>query len=164
MQDQPDTCPADLSPDAVDRFWMEQALALADHAERQGEVPVGAVVVRDGRRIGCGWNRVIELNDPTAHAEVMALRQAGRTLSNYRLGGATLYVTLEPCPMCTGALVHARIDRVVFAATDPRAGACGSLFNLCRSPLLNHRVAITAGVLAQSARARLQRFFQKRRG
>ena len=120
-------------------------------------------MVCDGRRIGCGWNRVIELNDPTAHAEVMALRQAGQAVRNYRLGGATLYVTLEPCPMCAGALVHARINRVVFAAADPRAGACGSLFNLCRSPLLNHRMAITAGVLAQSARARLQRFFQARR-
>ena len=163
MQHQPDMCPADLSMEAADRFWMAQALELADYAAAQGEVPVGAVVVRDGQRIGCGWNRVIALNDPSAHAEVMALRQAGQVTGNYRLGGATLYVTLEPCPMCAGALVHARVDRVVFAAADPRAGACGSLFNLCRSPLLNHRLAVTAGVLEEAARQRLQNFFRARR-
>ncbi len=161
--DQPDICPADLSPEEADRFWMDQALALADHAAEQGEVPVGAVVVQEGRRIACGWNQVITLNDPSAHAEVMALRRAAQMLGNYRLERVTLYVTLEPCPMCAGALVHARIDRLVFAAADPRAGACGSLFNLCRSPLLNHRIAITAGVEEADARVRLQRFFQARR-
>ncbi len=142
---------------------MGQALALADHAATQGEVPVGAVAVHDGRRIGCGWNQVITLNDPSAHAEVVALRRAAQALGNYRLEGVTLYVTLEPCPMCAGALVHARIERLVFATADPRAGSCGSLFNLCRSPLLNHRIAITAGVENEAAREQLQRFFQARR-
>ncbi len=142
---------------------MAQALALADHAAACGEVPVGAVLVLAGRRIACGWNQVIALSDPTAHAEVVALRVAGRALKNYRLLDTTLYVTLEPCPMCAGALVHARVQRVVFGATDPRAGACGSLFSLCRSPLLNHRLTVTPGVLAEAAQARLQRFFQARR-
>jgi len=161
--DLPDTCPADLSGRQADIFWMKQALALADYAAQQGEVPVGAVLVQGRRRIACGWNCVIARHDPSAHAEVMALRAAGQVLCNYRLLDTTLYVTLEPCPMCAGALVHARVSRLVFAATDPRAGACGSLFNLCRSPLLNHRLAITSGVLAEAAQARLKAFFQSRR-
>lgn len=142
---------------------MRQALALADHAQQQGEVPVGAVLVHQQRRIGCGWNQVITLNDPSAHAEVMALRQGGASLGNYRLLETVLYVTLEPCPMCAGALVHARVGRVVYAAADPRIGACGSVFNLCRSPLLNHRIQVEQGPYAAQAHQQLQEFFQNKR-
>ncbi len=159
----PDICPADLSVAQADLFWMAQALALADHAEIRGEVPVGAVLVRGRRRLACGWNRVIELNDPTAHAEVVALRAAGQALQNYRLLDTTLYVTLEPCPMCAGALVHARVGRLVYGAADARAGACGSLFQMCRSPLLNHRLQVHGDVLAAESAQRLRRFFQQRR-
>ncbi len=159
----PATAPADLSAAQADVFWMRQALALAEFAQSQGEVPVGAVLVQGGQRIACGWNRVITDRDPSAHAEVVALRTGAQVLNNYRLLDTTLYVTLEPCPMCAGALVHARVSRVVFAATDPRAGACGSLFNLCRSPLLNHQLQLTGGVLVEESRALLQAFFAARR-
>ena len=133
-------------------------------AEAEGEVPVGALVVLNGEIIGAGWNRPISSHDPTAHAEVVALRAAAAKLGNYRLTGATLYVTLEPCPMCAGAIVHARVARVVFGAADPLAGAAGSVFNLLESSALNHRVQLERGVLAEECGIRLKAFFQARRG
>ena len=146
-----------------DAHFMGLALALARQAEVAGEVPVGCVIVREERVIATGANRPISSCDPTAHAEIEALRAAGRALGNYRLPGCTLYVTLEPCAMCTGALVHARIGRLVYGAADPRAGAAGSVFNLAQSGVLNHRVEVTAGVLAEESRALLQEFFRSRR-
>lgn len=143
---------------------MRRALALAREAEAAGEVPVGALVVRDGEVIGEGWNRPIRSHDPTAHAEIVALRDAAARVGNYRLTGADLYVTLEPCLMCAGAIVHARIRRLVFGAADPRAGAAGTVFEVLESPALNHRVAVTGGVLAQPGGELLQRFFRARRG
>lgn len=143
--------------------WMRHALELAARAEAEGEVPVGALVVLNGEIIGEGWNRPIRSHDPTAHAEIVALRAAAAKLGNYRLTGATLYVTLEPCPMCAGAIVHARIARVVFGAADPLAGAAGSVFNLLESSALNHRVQVERGVLAEECSARLKTFFQARR-
>lgn len=143
--------------------WMRRALELAARAEAEGEVPVGALVVLNGEIIGEGWNRPIRSHDPTAHAEIVALRAAAAKLGNYRLTGATLYVTLEPCPMCAGAIVHARIARVVFGAADPLAGAAGSVFNLLESSALNHRVQVERGVLAEECSARLKTFFQARR-
>lgn len=142
---------------------MHRALALAAHAERLGEVPVGAVVVQDGEILGEGWNQPIVSHDPTAHAEIMALRAAGAQRQNYRLAGATLYVTLEPCAMCAGAMVHARIARLVYGAPDPKTGAAGSVLNLLDHAALNHRVAVTAGVLGEECGAMLRRFFQARR-
>ncbi len=147
-----------------DENFMHQALALADRAEQEGEVPVGAVLVREGEIIGKGWNSPISCSDPTAHAEVVALRDAARRLGNYRLPGTTLYVTLEPCAMCAGALIHARVSRVVYAASDPRGGAAGSVFHILGSDRLNHRVQVTGGLLADEAGSRLQGFFQQRRG
>ncbi len=146
-----------------DGRWMRQALALADRAEAAGEVPVGAVLVRDGEVVGEGWNRPIGTHDPTAHAEIEALRDAARRLANYRLPGTTLYVTLEPCAMCAGAILHARVARVVFGARDPKGGAAGSVFDLLGTDRLNHRVEVTAGVLAEESAQRLQAFFQSRR-
>lgn len=147
-----------------DLHWMRQALVLAQRAWDEGEVPVGAVLVRDGEVIGEGWNRPIGGNDPTAHAEIQALRAAGERLGNYRLPGSTLYVTLEPCPMCAGAIVHARVERVVFGATDPRAGAAGSVFDLLPSDQrFNHRTACEGGVLADEAGRLLRDFFRERR-
>jgi len=145
------------------RRWMEQALALADRAAAQGEVPVGALVVRDGQLLGQGWNRVISDADPTAHAEIVALRDAARAEGNYRLPGATLYVTLEPCSMCAGALVHARIALLVFAAREPRAGVVCSQCALLDSPWYNHTVRWEEGVLAEASSERLQAFFRARR-
>ena len=142
---------------------MEHALALAGRAEAEGEVPVGAVIVRDGELIAEGWNRPIAAHDPTAHAEIQALRAAAEKLQNYRLTGTTLYVTLEPCPMCAGAMVHARVGRVVFGAADPRSGAAGTVFNLLQSESLNHRAEITAGVLAEQCSERLRAFFRRKR-
>jgi len=142
---------------------MRRALALADRAANEGEVPVGAVVVRDGQLLGEGWNQVIGNADPTAHAEVVALRDAARAEGNYRLPGAVLYVTLEPCTMCAGALVHARISDIVFAAREPKAGVVCSSCNLLEEPWYNHKVNWTADVLADESRARLQAFFQERR-
>ncbi|MGB4946371.1 MAG: tRNA adenosine(34) deaminase TadA, partial [Candidatus Competibacter denitrificans] len=130
-----------------DRHWMRVALGLAVRAAAVGEVPVGAVLVRLGEAIGEGWNQSIGACDPTAHAEVIALRSAGRRIGNYRLLDSTLYVTLEPCPMCAGALVQARVGRVVFGAPDPRAGSAGSVFNLLKSPALNHRADVCGEVL-----------------
>jgi len=140
------------------------ALALADRAEAAGEVPVGAVLVRDGRVIGEGWNRPIGSHDPSAHAEILALRDAGQRERNYRLPDTTLYVTLEPCPMCAGAIVHARVKRVVYAAADPRSGAAGSVFDLLPSDQrFNHRVAVQGGCLAQAAAEKIRAFFRTRR-
>ncbi|HEU5468160.1 MAG TPA: tRNA adenosine(34) deaminase TadA [Steroidobacteraceae bacterium] len=146
-----------------DMDWMRKALALAERAEAEGEVPVGALVVRDGQVLGEGWNRPIVAHDPTAHAEMLALRAAAATVSDYRLGGATLYVTLEPCPMCAAAIAHARVARLVFGAWDPRQGAAGSVFNLVASDAMNHRVDAFGGVLSEDCGALLRRFFAGRR-
>ncbi len=143
--------------------WMRHALALADRAEAEGEVPVGAVVVRDGEILGEGYNRVIGASDPTAHAEINALRAAAAAVGNYRLPGATLYVTLEPCTMCAGTLVHARIERLVFAAREPRAGVVCSTASLLDSTQYNHRVLWEEGVLADESASKLQAFFRARR-
>ena len=143
--------------------FMRRALALARHAEAAGEVPVGAVVVQDGEVIGEGWNQPIRSNDPSAHAEMVALRAAATRNKNYRLPGTTLYVTLEPCVMCAGAIVHARIARVVYGATDPKAGAAGSVFQLLNSPALNHRAEVSGGVLGEESSELLKAFFQSRR-
>ncbi len=147
----------------TDAEWMRQALARAERAGAEGEVPVGAVVVRDGELLGEGWNRPVALRDPTAHAEILALRAAAQTAGDYRLGGATLYVTLEPCPMCAAAIAHARIARLVFGAWDPRQGAAGSAFNLVTAPELNHRVDAYGGVLSEECGALLRGFFAGRR-
>ena len=153
-----------------DELWMEEALRLANMAELAGEVPVGAVVVCEGREdatpkiVGRGWNQVIASRDPTAHAEIVALREAARTLGNYRLGGCTLYVTLEPCAMCAGAMVHARIARLVYGARDPKAGAAGGALVVLNHPHMNHRVEIAGGVLAGRCMEMLQAFFRERRG
>ncbi|MDR3764634.1 MAG: tRNA adenosine(34) deaminase TadA [Acidobacteriota bacterium] len=146
-----------------DELWMEEALRLASRAELAGEVPIGAVVVCEGRILGRGWNQVISLNDPTAHAEMQALREATAAQQNYRLANCTLYVTLEPCAMCAGAITHARLSRLVFAAVDSKAGAAGGLMNVLNHPGLNHRVEVTAGVLAGRAMEMLQAFFRRRR-
>jgi tRNA(adenine34) deaminase len=146
-----------------DSFFMARALELAREAERAGEVPVGAVIVKEGAIVGEGWNRPISTNDPTAHAEIVALRDAARNLSTYRLLDTTLYVTLEPCAMCAGAMVHARVKRLVYAATDPRAGAAGSVFNIAQHSALNHRLECDGGVMAEECGALLRGFFVARR-
>lgn len=162
VQETPDIAP--ISDD--DTRWMRHALALAERAEREDdEIPVGAVLVSaDGEVLGEGWNRNITERDPTAHAEIVAMRQAGRRLDNHRLLGATLYVTLEPCAMCAMAMVHARIARVVYGASDPKTGAAGSVFDLLADPRHNHRVRITSGVLGEEAGARLTAYFRRKRG
>ncbi len=147
----------------VDRLFMARALELAREAERAGEVPVGAVVVKDGVIVGEGWNRPISTHDPSAHAEMIAMRAAAQALENYRLLDTTLYVTLEPCAMCAGAMVHARVSRLVYAATDPRAGAAGSIFNILQHAALNHRVECEGGVMAEECGGVLREFFLKRR-
>ena len=149
--------------DAVDEQFMRRAVELARGAEAAGEVPVGAVIVREGRIIAEGSNRPIGARDPTAHAEMVALRAAASASDSYRLTGTTLYVTLEPCAMCAGAMVHARVQRLVFAATDPRAGAAGSVFNIVQHPALNHRIDCEGGVLAEECGALLSGFFAARR-
>ena len=143
--------------------WMGEALALAAQAAEAGEVPVGAVVVKDGEIIGRGYNRPISGADPTAHAEIVALRDAAARLANYRLPGCELYVTLEPCAMCVGAMIHARLARVVFGAADPKTGACGSVVNLPEVRALNHHTAFEGGLLAEESGALLKRFFAARR-
>ncbi len=148
---------------AVDVAWMREALGLAAAAEAAGEVPVGAVLVQQGRAIGRGYNRPIGLHDPTAHAEVRALREAGQQAGNYRLPGSTLYVTLEPCLMCVGAIIHARVARLVYGATDPKTGAVHSCYRLLEANALNHRLPAQGGVLAEESAALLQRFFRARR-
>lgn len=149
--------------EAPDESFMRRALELARQAESAGEVPVGAVIVHDGAIIAEGWNQPIRANDPSAHAEMMALRAAGQALSSYRLLDTTLYVTLEPCAMCAGAAVLARLDRVVYGAADPKAGFAGSLGNLLDDPRLNHAVASTGGVLADECGDLLRSFFRERR-
>ncbi len=142
---------------------MERALALAARGAEAGEVPVGCIIVRDGIAVGEGWNRPIGSHDPTAHAEVVALRAAARHLGNYRLVDTTLYVTLEPCVMCVGAMVHARVERLVFGARDPKTGAIESVFRLLDGELHNHRIAVSGGVLAEACGALLRDFFRARR-
>jgi tRNA(adenine34) deaminase len=144
--------------------WMREALTLARESAEAGEVPVGAVVVRDGQVIGRGRNQPITSHDPTAHAEVVALRDAAAHMGNYRLPGATLYVTLEPCLMCVGALMHARVETVVYGALEPKAGAMESTQRAHEHPALNHRVTVISGVLAAESRDLLQTFFASRRG
>ncbi|WP_439655135.1 tRNA adenosine(34) deaminase TadA [Thermomonas alba] len=149
-----------------DERWMRHALTLAERArDEDDEIPVGAVVVSaTGEVLGEGWNRNIGEHDPSAHAEIVALREAGRRLGNHRLLGTTLYVTLEPCAMCAMAMVHARIARVVFGAFDPKTGAAGSVFDLIADPRHNHRVAVTGGVLGEQAGAMLTAYFRAKRG
>jgi tRNA(adenine34) deaminase len=142
---------------------MEEALRSAQRALEAGEVPVGAVVICDGRVIGRGWNRNLTDNDPTAHAEIIALREAGRNLGNHRLSDCELFATIEPCAMCAGALVHARLRRLVYGAEDPKAGAVGSVLAVINHPNLNHRMDVRGGVLAGRAAEILQEFFRKRR-
>lgn len=148
----------------TDLQWMELALAQARLAQENNEVPVGAVVVLNDKVIGSGWNRPISSHDPSAHAEIIALRDAATTLKNYRLPGASIYITLEPCAMCAGAIVQARLKRVVYAVSDPRSGAAGSVFNVLQSEDLNHKTEIVSGVLAEPCRELLQSFFRVRRG
>lgn len=148
---------------ADDIAFMRLAIALAREAEQAGEVPVGALLVKDGEVIARGWNRPIGNQDPSAHAEMIALRTGGKVLESYRLIGTTLYVTLEPCAMCAGAMVHARVSRLVYGAPDPRAGAAGSVFNVVQHPALNHRIDVTGGVLADECAGLLRGFFAVRR-
>lgn len=147
----------------ADACWMQEALAEARQALAEGEVPVGAMVVRDDEVLGRGRNAVISSQDPTAHAEVLALREAARKVGNYRLPGATLYATVEPCPMCCGAALHARVSRVVFGAPDPKGGAAMSLYRLLEDPRLTHRAEVESGVLAEECGAILRAFFESRR-
>jgi tRNA(Arg) A34 adenosine deaminase TadA len=149
-----------------DSRWMRHALELAARAEREDdEIPVGAVLVSaEGEILGEGWNRNITEHDPSAHAEIVAMRAAGHKLSNHRLVGSTLYVTLEPCAMCAMAMVHARIARIVYAATDPKTGAAGSVFDLLADPRHNHRVQVQGGLLADEAGTRLTVYFRRKRG
>lgn len=146
-----------------DSIYMQQAISQAHNAWALGEVPVGAVIVKDGQIISTGFNQPIGTHDPTAHAEIMALRAAAEILGNYRLPGCELYVTLEPCAMCAGAMMHARLARVVFGAADPKTGACGSVVNLFDQAKLNHHTELTGGVMAQECGALLREFFAERR-
>ena len=146
-----------------DELWMEEALRCAQRALEAGEVPVGAVVVSDGRIVGRGWNRNLNASDPTAHAEIIALREAGATVGNHRLGDCELFATIEPCAMCAGALVHARIKRLVYGADDPKAGAVASVMQVLNHPRLNHKVEVRSGVLAGRSAEMLQAFFKSRR-
>ncbi len=150
------------APD-LDLVYMREALRLAEAAASRGDVPVGAIVVQDGRVTGTGFNTREAAADPTGHAEIVALREACRRADRWRVDGATLYVTLEPCPLCAGALVNARVARLVYAAADPKAGAARSLFSLCDDPRLNHRMQVHSGVLAEPCAAVLQRFFRDAR-
>lgn len=151
------------SLDRRDRTWMKEALHLAQRAGDEGEVPIGAVIVKDGEIVGRGWNRNIDLNDPSAHAEIMAMREAGAALANHRLTGCSLYVTLEPCLMCAGAMIHARLERIVYGASDPKTGAAGGKFDLLCDPAHNHAPAVAGGCLADECSARLKAFFRDRR-
>lgn len=149
--------------ESLDVFWMQHALELARRAESEGEVPVGAVVVCNDQVIGEGWNRPIIDSDPTAHAEVMALRSAAKKINNYRLLDTTLYVTLEPCIMCTGAIIHSRVKRVVYGAFDPKAGAAESAFTILGTDCLNHKVDVENGILAAECGHILTNFFRQKR-
>lgn len=146
-----------------DELWMEEALRSAQRALEADEVPVGAVVVFEGRVVGRGWNRNVADRDPSAHAEIVALREAGQILGNHRLGDCELFATIEPCAMCAGALVHARIKRLIYGAADPKAGAVHSVMHVLNHPSLNHRVEVREGVLAGRCAALLQEFFRSRR-
>lgn len=148
---------------STDLTYMQLALTLAKEAAQAGEVPVGAVIVKDGMVVGRGSNSPIDTHDPTAHAEIRAIRDAAQHLQNYRLVDCTLYVTLEPCAMCTGAIQHARIARLVYGASDPKTGACGSVINLMNEAKLNHHTEVTSGILAQECGAVLSDFFKQRR-
>lgn len=148
---------------ASDELWMEEALRCAQRALEAGEVPVGAVVVCEGRIIGRGWNRNIISSDPTAHAEVIALREAGMAIGNHRLADCELFVTIEPCAMCAGAIIHARIRRLIYGADDPKAGAVRSVLQILNHPQLNHRVEVRGGILAGRSAEMLQAFFRNRR-
>jgi tRNA(adenine34) deaminase len=156
--------PEPLAGEAADRHWMALALEEAEAGGLAGEVPVGAVLVLEGKCIARAHNAPIGEEDPTAHAEIRVLRQAARTLGNYRLPGTTLYVSLEPCPMCVGAMVHARVARLVYGAPDPRTGAAGGALDLVSHPSHNHRIAVTGGVEADRAAELLRSFFRERRG
>jgi len=147
----------------ADIAFMQAAIEQARAAESSGEVPIGAVIVRDGLILATGNNRVVRDHDPSAHAEVIALRAAGLALGNYRLDGCTLYTTLEPCAMCAGAILHARITRLVYSAPDPKAGACGSVLSVMNHPQLNHKLEVVSGLLAPECAALLQDFFRARR-
>ena len=155
-----------MAVNAEDMRWMQQALVLADRAEREDdEIPVGAILVgADGEVLGEGWNRNLAEHDPSAHAEIVALRGAGQKIGNHRLVGSTLYVTLEPCAMCAMAMVHARVARLVYAASDPKTGACGSVFDLLGDPRHNHRVEVVSSILADEASRRLTNYFRAKRG
>jgi len=146
-----------------DEDWMQYALDLAKKAAQLGEVPVGAVLVKNNQLIAEGWNQPISHNDPTAHAEIIAIRHAGKKMENYRLPDTTLYVTIEPCSMCAGAIIHARISRLVFGAPEPRAGAVGSANHLLQDKQLNHQVEITSGILAEQCSLVLKNFFRAKR-
>ncbi|WP_319379950.1 tRNA adenosine(34) deaminase TadA [Thiomicrorhabdus sp.] len=156
-------CPPGLTQEEKDRFWMAYAINLAKKAESTGEVPVGAVMVIDDQWLAEGWNQSIQGNDPTAHAEMLAIRAAGQVLENYRMPETTLYVTLEPCPMCAGALVHARVKRIVYGAADPRTGAVDSVFELVSDDRLNHQLDVGRGVLAHECSTQISGFFKMRR-
>jgi tRNA(adenine34) deaminase len=147
----------------TDQEAMQAALDEAQLAAEAGEVPIGAVVVREGAIVARGQNRTLRDQDPTAHAEIVALRAAAAAVSNYRLPGTTLYVTLEPCAMCAGAMIHARLDRLVFAAADPKTGACGSVLDVLNHPKLNHQMQMEQGILAEESAALLRSFFRERR-
>ena len=146
-----------------DLYWMRHAIELARQGQASGEVPVGAVIVKDNQNVGEGWNQPIGLHDPSAHAEMVALREAGKNLVNYRLLDTTLYVTLEPCVMCAGAIIHARVGRVVYGATDPKAGAAGSVVNIFANPKINHHVTVEGGLLAEQCGDLLTQFFKAKR-
>ena len=149
--------------DQQDETWMKEALLLARRAASEEEVPIGAVIVRDGKIIGRGWNRNIALSDPSAHAEIMAMRDAGISIGNYRLSGCSLYVTLEPCPMCAGAMIHARLARIEYGAGDPKTGAAGGKFDILGDPAHNHAAEIEGGCLADECSVILKDFFRRRR-
>ena len=155
--------PKDNRQSTNDKYWMTRALDLAAHAEKEGEVPVGAVLVLHEECIAEGWNQPIINDDPCAHAEIVTLRAAGQALKNYRLIDTTLYVTLEPCVMCAGAIIHARVARVVFGAYDPKAGAAGSVFDVLNSDRLNHQPDICGGVMESMCAENIQTFFKQRR-
>ncbi len=148
---------------ATDEYYMKLALEQAEAAAAAGEVPIGAVLVCENRLLAVDRNRREELNDATAHAEILVIREGGRLLGGWRLGGCTLYVTLEPCPMCAGAMVQARVGRLVFGAADPKGGAAGTLFDIVRDSRLNHRLEVTPGVLEEQCASVLQQFFRRRR-
>jgi tRNA(adenine34) deaminase len=152
-----------MYPEFSDEYWMAEALKRADIAKEKGEIPVGAIIVRDNQIIAEGYNLSITQNDPSAHAEMMAIRAAGKVLENYRMLDCTLYVTLEPCPMCAGLLVHSRIKRLVYGASDAKTGSAGSIMDLTRHDKLNHQVEVTAGILAELCSNKLSEFFKMRR-